>query len=337
MKSQFVIDPQQWKLFCLTSELMHNLILNDLENADGQNNCQSKFGESNILDHLTQQLQASLTYLHRSNLSLTSTEITATITTSIDIDEYSLSCFYPLPLKALGSLCRIHDINKERLTQTAVLTQLTSFLSSLYTLITASSTNILWKYEANFGESLCWCLGNISYPSTTLQDALGQAHAIPLLLYVLQELLPHKHVVYEGCRALRNLCYDHTSNLSIAITSNAIDLFAMIFEKYESDEALLQWIMYSLATLVTCELSFPQLHAKNLISKIVIVLQQFVKEADIVQWTALVISNLGLYTEMAECLVQMNCCESLVNVSVLFYYFTTLLLYYTVLLILYDV
>lgn len=327
-------DSNAWNIMALTCGFLHQLIVMDLDYFGGKYSVQDKLGDGSACESLSAKIVLALRTLSTSTSKNAQSEISTQSFTLI---------LLTWPLKALGSLARWHERNKDRL-----------FAAAVYFVFTACpSSQILNEAiveSAAFAESLCWCLANISYPHRALQDALGAAEVIPLLLFIFGAQGDEPLVIQEACRALRNCIHMHGKNLRQAVKCRVFNSAQRLFTACEEQPEVLQWVMFALASLVTdpgddiedeakadeClkeqelidetiqnspELTVPSTDKKweelleelGLVSRIVLVLQRYFKNADIVQWTALVLSLVGQRPVLAEQLAAMNCCEALLH------------------------
>lgn len=286
-----------WRLINLICELVHRLIITDLELLDGQQRCQEKFASMQLCEHLIHLIQNSLQNYQPSS------------------NESSLSNI-GWPMKVLGSLGRWNEDTKVRLFHGG--------LCNLFPLIAVENL----RNSSFLTECISWCVANVSYPDGNMQDVLGSVGVVDMVVAILDFQRENKVVIYEACRAIRNLCCNHDSNLERAMEKNVMEIFQVLVLCYENDDDVLQWIMFALATLITSHNAVDRLNQLSMPSKIVSILRKYVKNADIVQWIALVLSTLARQSEMADQLAVMNTCEALVMVCFFFSY--SLCLFYNI-------
>lgn len=270
-----------WHLVASLCELIHTLILTDLDDQEGQHRCQEKFAHLQLCEFLISLI------------------LQAQATASIELVRLSWA------VKLLGTLGRWNEDLKERLQQ--------SGLSRIFPLFT---TEILREDSASFlAECLCWCIANVTFPHENLQSMLGDLGVVSTVVTLLDIQRNRPAVIYEACRALRNLCYAHDQNMERVIEQcHGLEQLQVLVQIHEEDAAVLQWIMYALAALVQSDAAIDRLNALGMPSRIVSILRKHTRDADIVQWTALVIGSLASQRDMAEQLAAMNCCEAIAKV-----------------------
>lgn len=269
-------------------ELLHTLMITDLELLDGQHRCQEKFATLQLSEYLVQWITAQVK----------NPSSAAAAASSVALVSW--------PLKVLGTFGRWNEENKERL-----------FHIEVYQIFPHITGEALKEFPF-LAECLSWCVANVSYPDGNMQDVLGTMGVVATVVTILDVQRDHKVVIYEACRALRNLCCNHDGNLDRAIDANGMEIFQILVLLYEDDGDVLQWIMFALATLVSSSAAMDRVNALSLPSKVVSIMRKYVKHADLMQWTALVLSTLARQTEMADQLAAMNTCEALVTVRDVF-------------------
>jgi hypothetical protein len=149
-------------------------------------------------------------------------------------------------LKAIGSLARYHGVNKRRFSSAGVF----PLLSKLHVRFTLA--------DKHFSESICWAIGNLSYPDAENQTLLGDANveqnggsdACAIVIASLRQHLQSTIVVQEGLRAARNLSHQHDANLQALYALGVVDSVVAVLDAYrEVHSEVMQWVWYSVATL----------------------------------------------------------------------------------------
>jgi hypothetical protein len=223
-------------------ELIYSLILTDLEDYSGSNKYQDKFTEYYVCEQFVNKILIN-------------------DTTSLS----SLSLIWIL--KAIGSLARHHEENKNRFSNA----NLFPYLGKLV----KEREGILLQ-DPFFAEAICWAIGNLSFPSEENQLKLGEItpSALSIILDLLQMHSLNRVVIQEGMRALRNLCQDCSPNIEKLITLEGLTFCMELIKLFLKEPDVLQWIMYSLASICENEQARMILGKENITKELSFILQK---------------------------------------------------------------
>eukprot|EP01034_Spumella_vulgaris_P023898 gene23898-30176_t len=152
-------------------------------------------------------------------------------------------------LKAIGSLARYHPVNKRKLGAAGISRQ----INMLYSRFALKSRT--------FSESICWAVGNLSFPDEENQSVLGSSdqelgggNACEIVSRSLSQHLLSAIVVQESLRAVRNLSHQHDENLSILCGLGVVDIMVAVLRQYrETNSDVMQWVWYATASLAEHE------------------------------------------------------------------------------------
>jgi hypothetical protein len=159
-------------------------------------------------------------------------------------------------LKAVGCLARRHEGNMHRFVELGVC----ELLQSVRQHFTLDDEKI--------AESVCWVIGNVSYPSEEAQARWGACGACDVVLTTLRRHVSSEETVQgatlafypcvahsiryrpyvlimltEALRALRNLCYDNEGNLELLRGLQIAGIIMSVIHKHqESSGVVLQWL-----------------------------------------------------------------------------------------------
>ncbi|KAJ1430845.1 armadillo-type protein, partial [Ochromonadaceae sp. CCMP2298] len=165
-------------------------------------------------------------------------------------------------------------------------------------------------------ESVCWVVGNLSYPSREAQLRWGACGACHVVLASLQQNAHSEETVQEALRALRNLCFDNGPNLEEARQrgSAALLLQVMVLHRYQASSGLvLQWLWYCIAALAPHRPTALAL-GRDVCIAAVDSLTRFSDRPDLVQWAALAVAGLAADSRLAEALGGAGACGVLTRV-----------------------
>lgn len=173
-------------------------------------------------------------------------------------------------LKAIGCVARRQEANMQIFVELGIC-ELLQAVQQQFTL-----------EDEKIAESICWVIGNTSYPSEEAQARWGACGACSVVLAALRkhvsseetvqgrdflcgnalrsfcslcvlhaeafDLLSLTHIVVvvyptEALRALRNLCYDNEANLELLRTLQVAEIVMAVMRKHqESSGLVLQWL-----------------------------------------------------------------------------------------------
>ncbi len=148
-------------------------------------------------------------------------------------------------LKATGSLARYHPVNKRKLGVAGV----AGMINRLYGRFSLQNRT--------FSESICWAVGNLSYPDEDNQTLLGSddlqsggGNACEIVNRSLTQHLLSTIVVQESLRAVRNLVHQHDDNLNAMFGMGVVDTMVAVLRQYrETNSDVMQWVWYATASL----------------------------------------------------------------------------------------
>lgn len=206
--------------------VIHNLCYEDV-------NCCSKLADTGVCEIIVALLRPKPKYEDNPNssCSYTGSHQKSSDGHSNFVEEWNLNIRrYHYVIMALGSLCRRHDGNKERL----------SWLGACEVIIDVA--NYFSTDDVALAESLAWAIGSLTYPLQDNQISLSNLGSCHLLRTILEKHQSSEKCVLECLRAIRNIghCCDDVLNeikksgyIFICFSINICDFNLQISQVYQ--------------------------------------------------------------------------------------------------------
>lgn len=200
---------------------------------------------------------------------------------------------------AIGALARKNRKNKMLLVEAGI-AQLLESLTKSFSL-----------RDLKLAESICWAIGNLSYPEQESQSVLGEHGACDMILTALNMHKEIVTVVQEALRALRNISHDHEENVQRLVKKQVCEVLLEVMMKYRNDKEIMQWVWYAVSSLAEHEEALIRLESLEVCSEVIESFAIFSSVAPMVQWAALAVGKLAVDRHLSTQLGEAKACQTL--------------------------
>jgi hypothetical protein len=242
----------------LVSQIIHSLIVLDVDELDGKNTVQDKLAERGVCEVLCVRALPAL-------------------------PDFGLVSQCAV-LRALGSLARKHVANKRRLALNGICEALAK-LSIVSPITTSVHVELpppqaaVWR-DASVSECFCWCLANLSLSDGDNQRRLGELGLCEVTTRLItvhtqsaalaqQDHKQQQLLLQEALRALRQLCLNCEDNARRAQQSGIVAALMHLFRQCSEQPDMLQWVLFALSALCAFDLCDAELKREQICAEII--------------------------------------------------------------------